>query len=193
MAIIRVTAEWTGFQGAPGYTNFHFLPFTGGGDAAGAREQVASFFRPLASTLAPTVTINVSQTLEVLDEQSGVLEDYMTDDTDLGPLGGDLTGSFAGPAGAVVNWSTSTINNGRRVRGRTFVVPIRGQRFDADGTLSSAAIEDLNDAAEGIRSNEFQQELAVWSRPRNGAGGVAAPVIGHLVPDMVAVLRSRRD
>lgn len=65
--------------------------------------------------------------------------------------------------------------------------------FDTSGTLTTAALGWIRAAADGLIEGEFEQQLVVWSRPVGGSGGVAAPVIGQRVPDLAAVLRSRRD
>ena len=193
MAIHRVTARWTGFQGAPGYTTFHFEPFTGGGDAGIERGRVRAFFAELDQLIGTGATITVLPTVEIIDETTGVLTGYIEDDTELAPVTAPTSGTSVGSAGAVINWQTSTVVNGRRLRGRTFIVPMRTVAFDTDGTLASNAITALNAAAEAITDSQFESNLVVWSRPSNGGGGTVGPVTGYRIPDMAAVLRSRRD
>lgn len=190
---MRVTAVWTGFSGAPGYTSFHFSTFTGGGDAQAAVDRVRAFFSGVRTFLPGSVSIQVQPTVEILDEASGVLQDYVDAEDPPLVVTGNGTGAYSAAAGAVISWNTATVANGRRVRGRTFLVPLSGSGLESDGTLSAAGLLEINAAAAGLEGGDFEQQLVVWSRPRNGAGGVAAPVTGHRVPDMTAVLRSRRD
>lgn len=193
MAIYRVSAQWTGFTGAPGYSNFHFTENPTGETGSVIRAQVHDFFSELASLLPGVVTITVDPTVEVFDESTGLLTGYETDTEDLSPVSGSGTDNFSGPAGAVINWLTATVVNGRRLRGRTFVVPLRATAYEEDGTLSSSVLGTLNDAAEVLSGPPFESTFCIWSRPQGGGTGAVGPVVGHQVPDMAAVLRSRRD
>lgn len=193
MAIHKVSAQWSGFTGAPGYTNFYFTPFTGGGDAQAAVDRVRAFFFALVNVIPTGVTIQVSPTVEIIDEATGSLTGYI--DATQPPIVTGASGGtmYVGPSGAVINWLTATVRAGRRVRGRTFIVPLRTTMFDTQGTLTADALGFIRAAANVLTTGDFEQQLVVWSRPVGGAGGVAAPVIGSRVPDLAAVLRSRRD
>lgn len=193
MPILRVTARWSGFAGAPGYSNFHFQSSTGVVEAAEARNEVHTFFSTLSARLAPPVRIEVESTVEVLDDATGALVSYVQDGTELAPIVGATTGSFSGPTGAVVNWLTNSVVNGRRSRGRTFIVPLVSTAFDTDGTLTGAALADLNNAAEGLAGDGFTSGFGILSRPAGGGTISFSEVTGYRVPDMAAVLRSRRD
>ena len=193
MAVYRVSALWTGFTGAPGYSNFHFTENPTGETGSVIRAQVHDFFSELASLLPGVVTITIDPTVEVFDESTGLLTGYETDTEDLSPVRGSGTGNFSGPAGAVINWLTATVVNGRRLRGRTFVVPLRATAYEQDGTLSSSVLGTLNTAASVLSGSPFESTFCIWSRPQGGGTGAVGEVIGHQVPDMAAVLRSRRD
>lgn len=193
MPISRVTAQWSGFPGAPGYSNFHFQSSTGTPDVAAPRAAVRAFFAALPTRLPNGVTIRVSETVEILDDVTGGLVDYATDDTTLNPVVGTGAGSYAGPSGAVVNWLTNTVVNGRRLRGRTFVVPLASGAYDADGTLGSPTLANVNDAAAVLSGAGFSLGFGILSRPAGGGAIRFGEVTGHRVPDMAAVLRSRRD
>lgn len=193
MAVYRVSAQWTGFTGAPGYSNFHFTENPTGDTGSVIRAQVRQFFVALNQLLPGSVTINISPTIEIFDETTGLLTGYETDPEQLDPVNGTGTGSFSGPSGAVINWLTSTVVNGRRLRGRTFIVPLRSTAYEDDGTLGANIIGDLNEAASVLSGPDFESTFCIWSRPQGGGTGAVGPVIGHQVPDMAAVLRSRRD
>lgn len=194
MDMLRVQALWTGFQGAPGYSSFYFA---GGGGLISDAGQVVSRVRDalehLEAPLPTGVSIQISGTVEVIDSDSGQLVGYQdVDQPD--PVVGDAAGtSYSAPSGAVVNWLTDDVRFGRRIRGRTFVVPLSSSAYQADGTLTNGALSSLNDFASAMRGWDFDSEFGVFSRPRGGSGGVFATCTGHRVPDMVAVLRSRRD
>lgn len=193
MAIHQVTAVWTGFQGAPGYTNFHFM--AGGGlisDAQQSADRVLAAIDNLPSLLPADVTIRIQPEVREIDEATGEVTNFHNI-TPGGLAQGTGTGGYSAASGAVVNWRTNDLRFGRRIRGRTFIVPLAGNSYDPDGTLQTAVITNLQAFADDLTGFDLDSEFVVWSRPRDGAGGVAASVTNYNVPDMAAVLRSRRD
>lgn len=193
MEILRLTARWTGFNGAPGYTNFHFA---GGGGFISDVGQVATRTREalqnLSLALPSDVSISLTGEAQRLDSDTGLLEGYESF-TPPSAVNGQVTGGYSAASGAVVNWSTGDVRFGRRIRGRTFIVPLGGSMYQDDGTLTPGALGMLRNFADEMTSFDLDSEFGVWSRPRNGSGGVFASVTGFNVPDMAAVLRSRRD
>nr|CRY94107.1 hypothetical protein [uncultured prokaryote] len=184
---------WTGFNGAPGYTNFFFADAADEVTAESMITSVVAFFSDLQSALPEAVTISVDSEVALIDEASGELESYVNVTSDIPSITGAQPGSFSAPSGAVINWLTNTVNRGRRVRGRTFMVPLANAVYQSDGTISTGYLTDLREAAADMITRAAGVPLVVWSRPRGGVGGVAAEVVGANVPDMAAVLRSRRD
>jgi hypothetical protein len=122
-------------------------------------------------------------------------------------LSGTATGAYAGNAGAVVHWLTSLIVGTRRVRGRTFLVPMIGSAFESNGSLTSTALNTINNAAAALIT-AVGTGMVVWSRPvvahtkydpKTGQGtgvagrsGTYGAVTGSRVPDLAISLRSRR-
>lgn len=193
MAIHRVTIRWTGFLGAPGYSNFYFM--AGGGlisDAQSSVDRVMSSLGALGSALPGTVTLSAEPEVAELDESTGTITDFVNIDPPQSITGGGTSG-YSAASGAVINWRTNDVRFNRRIRGRTFIVPLAGSAYQSDGTLVAGARENIQTAADGMVGGDLDSELVVWSRPRNGSGGVAATVVSANVPDMAAVLRSRRD
>ena len=193
MAIHRVTTTWRGFPGAPGYSNFFFSGDGSGGEATTSRSRVVSFFAEVNSILPSDVEFLVEGEVAVIDEQTGSLTDYiMAAESPVAGTGG-LSGGYSAASGAVVTWNTNGVVNGRRVRGRTFIVPLGSTAYQSDGTLSSSAISTLQDGAEALVGTGFDSGFGVWSRPGTSGAGSFWEVTGYRVPDMAAVLRSRRD
>lgn len=193
MAIHRVIAQWSGFAGAPGYSNFFFTGDGGSDAATESRLRVISFFNELQSILPEDVRFTVQNEVAVVDEQTGMVDSFLNVGTPgSGSAGGNGSGPYSAASGAVVTWNTAGVRNGRRVRGRTFVVPLANSAYQSDGTLGTVALGNLNDAAEAMVGTGFDSGFGVWSRPRNGSGAFYE-VNGHRVVDKVAVLRSRRD
>jgi hypothetical protein len=106
--------------------------------------------------------------------------------------GGIVTGSgaanYAAGCGAYVNWLTSGIANGRRVKGRTFMAPLINSAYDG-GTILNANLTTLQTAATALVT---AGNTVVWHRPVNGAGGSSYQPASALVPDQVTSLRTRR-
>lgn len=154
---------------------------------------VRQFFGELSSVLPRDVTITVPSTVEVLDSTTGQLTEYVEDPTELTPMvaGGPVV--YAGPSGAVINWLTNSVVNGRRLRGRTFIVPLNTNAYEGNGTLTSSALSDLNAAASVLSGAGFSSGFGILSRPAGGGPISFGEVVGHRVPDMASVLRSRRD
>lgn len=201
--VLRVTAEWTGFSGAPGFTNLHFRDFGTGegpgtdGDATQAQAAVTgvrNYFDAIKGLLPTQVKVQVRGVVDSLNVENGVLEDSFTVPNPL-VITGTGNALWAGPVGAVTNLRTNGIRNGRRVRGRIFLVPLSGLAFDSTtGRLLPTAVTTLTTAAETLRTLGTP-DLGVWARPT--APGAAdgqwfiARTVG--VPTIAAVLRSRRD
>lgn len=193
MAITRITAVWTGFRGAPGYSNFYF----GGepADASAAEEcatAVRTFFTNISAALPESIRIGVQGTAEIIDEANGQITGQVDFDAPNGAAGGGGA-DYSAASGAVVNWNTAGYRNGRRIRGRTFLVPLSSISYDGQGDLDNTALTTLRNAAGVLAGGTTAMPFVVWSRPVGGAGGSAEPVTGATVPDLGAILRSRRD
>jgi hypothetical protein len=193
MAVFRVTAEWSGFTGAPGYSVFHFSAIEqSSAQANSAADAVSAFFTSVSEMLPSAVSVRVKSSVEILDEANGDLLNELAVDAQP-TVTGMSTGSYSGASGAVVNWLTNDIRKGKRVRGRTFLVPLGSASYDNTGSLVGDTLNKLNAAAVALRSTG--PVLQVWARP-SGPGasdGAAYIVTGSRVPDLAAILRSRRD
>lgn len=199
--IFEVTAVWSGFSGSPGYSKFRFQNLTdqAGIDAAGAA--VRTFFSSIAAYISTGHSVQVQQILNIYDMATGKLVAEATQTTQ--PLvvnGTSSTAAWAGGVGAYIQWKTPVIFNGHRVRGRTFLVPLRGVA-EVDGTLLSAVISTIKAAGDALISNNAA-DFIVWGKQhvQQGTppkpvqvGGAAAPVTECAVPDKTGILRSRRD
>lgn len=197
---MRVTARWSGFSGAPGFTVMHFRDFDTEGDVTQAQadsavNRVGGFFNAISTALPSAVTVSISGDVEILEDSTGTLVDSVTAAGIPLPVQGGATGNVAGPAGAVVNWRTGSIRNGRRIRGRTFLVPLATSVYAEDGTLSPGVQSTIQTAATALVASTGTPDLGVYARPSGPAAADGQWVVatGANVPDMVAVLRSRRD
>lgn len=193
MAITRITAQWSGFRGAPGYSNFFFDgPLASDGSVEATALAVRDFFDAISGTLPGTCEITVQPTADIVDEASGQITSVL--DFAAPPVVlGSGSNSYSAATGAVVNWNTQDYVNGRRVRGRTFLVPLTGAAYDSQGDIAGPTLGSLRSAAEALVTATLTAPLCIWRRPVGGSGGSAHVVSSATVPDLGAVLRSRRD
>lgn len=192
-SIYRVTAEWTGWAGGPGYTNLYFRNVDGTGGTSDAQGRVRTFFASFNNALPDEITVQVLGEVAVLDDATGEVQEFIAN-TPPAPVQGEYSGPYSSATGACITWLTSGVRNGRRVRGRTFIVPLGAPVFGPDGTLADPGA--LQTIANNLL-NPMADDMVVWSRPGMTASGPQAgasfDVVGARVRDMAAVLRSRRD
>lgn len=206
--ILRVKARWSGFTGSPGYSNFYFRDFADGAftdtvaDAAGDR--VESFFLAIQNLFPTAVKITVQSDAEVIEETTGDITQILSTGTRAAVSGTAAAAAYSGASGCVVTWRTNGVVAGRRVRGRTFLVPTANVAYDLDGTLQNSTVTTLQTAANALINQTGTPDLGVWARPhkaRTSPTGEAIPArqgIWHVatsatIPDKVAILKSRRD
>lgn len=202
-AILRVKLRWSGFIGGPGYTIFHFRDFGGTGEwnpgpteALGAVGRVDTFAGKLIGKTARGVTLNVMGDVEEIEDTTGQLIDVHSVATPAARVSPSIAGQrYVGGTGAVINWRTSLVRNGRRIRGRSFLVPLDGNVFEDNGTLSAQTIADLQTAGNELIAEAGAPDLGVYARPTapGAADGLWAHITSCNIPDLGAQLRSRRD
>lgn len=190
--LYRLTVRMDGWPGAPGFMTFYCLsptPF---------RSAVVAFIDAVKGNFPASVTFTVPVEIDKLDDSSGDLVGIETEGTTY-TTAGIQTSGYAAPAGACISWITNAFAAGRRVRGRTFLVPLAGVIFQTDGTLDTVPLGNMRNAAVDLFT---ACDLAVWRRPHTAdpakPGDVSYPgaayeVTGAQVSDRAAVLRSRRS
>jgi hypothetical protein len=201
--IFQVTWTWTGFQGAPGYTNLFFL--SSNGDATEASNVVTKstvLWTGLKPVLPTAVNITMSEDIRLIDDQTGDLRNSFTYAGSPVVGGSAGAGAYSGPSGAVIRWITGQVHGKHLLVGRTFVVPMIGSAFGPTGQLASATVTTLATAADAMRTAPGPA-FGIWGRPRAAktVGGITRPALigawhpatSEAVPNKAAVLRSRRD
>lgn len=195
----KVTINWTGLPGGPGYTNLYFQDISGPTNvdqtlvdsAVSKTDAWIAAFRPALPT---SIFTAVSATVEAVDENTGELQSFWTGTPAAAAAGSGGT-SYSAPSGAVVSWYTSTVRNSRRIRGRTFIVPLATSAYDTDGSILNARITTWNAATATLIATGASAELGVWSRPSgpSASDGDWALVTSFRIPDAAAILTSRRS
>lgn len=181
-------AIWSTIGGGTGYSVLHF---TIAGNSAAAQQIAAdtrAFFNSLTTVLVNDTTIQFDSEVLDLDEAGNLTAVWPV--TPPAAIAGLGTGSFARAAGAVVNWGTGSIVAGRRLSGKTYIVPTAGNTFENDGLLTGAARTVIQNAADAlISAGAANRPPRVWSRTH----ATSAVIDGASVPTQGAILRGRRD
>jgi hypothetical protein len=182
--IDRLRVSWTGFSGGPGVSTFFATA------AADLMGPLNDWLFSMANNIPPDVTLTIEPEVDQIEDTTGVLVDSAVITPGDARHGiGDAV--YAAPVGLVSNWLTSTVVDGHRLRGRTYVVPLSGTSFDSAGNLESDVHTSLAGASDTLVT-AAGGSLLVWHRPKHGAGGVSAPVTSAFMPALAAILTSRR-
>lgn len=197
--LLRVKINWTGFTGGPGYTNLHFEPTDGSAidqaDVDSAVNKTAFFLSAWRAYQPIGLSTQVDTAVAEIDENSGAIQNYHVG-PDV-PAGlGQGAGNYAAGSGACISLYTADVRNGRRVRGRIFMVPLGNSALEADGTINAGALTNMRASAAALIDDLDPVRLVVWVRPFGfpieiNGGGYA--VTSFSIRDKVAQLRSRRD
>lgn len=200
MGLLRGKIRWTIPGAGTAYTVLHFGTQDAStptqADAVQAVTKMQTFAQNISAALPNVVQLQVQNECEEIVATSGQMLGIYSGATQT-PVNGTAAAAagWAAAAGGVITWNTAGVRNGRRVRGRSFVVPLSNEVWDIDGTIKSVPMGTLNTAATNLRTAGTDVELVVYARPSApGANdGAQFPVLGHRVPDMSAILRSRRS
>lgn len=187
-SIARMRVTWSGSPViGPGLSTFYFAS-----SATTQSASVKAFFTAIKANFSNTISWDIPNTGDLLDETTGTLTGVWTSSG-----GGTVTasatpGPTAGGAGYRVRWVTSGIVFGRRVIGTTFLVPLAGAAYDNDGTPNATVLSNTSTAAAALIAAE--PTMRIWSRPNTpgGSNGTSSPVISAFCPDLASSLRSRR-
>lgn len=193
MHLFRVVLTWQGPQVKGNAVTV--LHFDGSNQTAPPVAAIKTAFDSVAGILPVGVTVTTPNTGDIIEDTTGALTGAWT-----GTGGGVSNGS--GPAncpagvGACVGWATGGLVTGkrgpRRLRGRTFIVPLHNSCYDSDGTLYSTALGTMNTFKTNLLA---AGGMAIWHRPTAAApsSGTSYAVASGTVKDRVAYLSSRRD
>lgn len=177
----KIQVTWTGKKGLPGVNTFY---------SEGAWDNVITaldlFYKTCQNNIPAGVVITYPSSGLEVDAATGQAVGSWVGTGTPAPVTCTGAGGWAAPIGAVVNWHTGSYVAGRELRGKTFLVPLTGGMFD-DGTMIDSFKGELQSAADALIFNA--PTLRVLSKKT----GVSRPVLTAKIPDMAAVLRSRRD
>lgn len=190
--VIQYRAPWSVPNAGPSVSTFHFVGNTAG-QPDGIAAAVRGFFDAIKSTLPNDVIVNFASEMTIHNDATGQLVGTIPVTPPLA-VQGTGTGSWAGGAGYRVDWLTQAIRNGRRVRGRTFIVPASNTVFSTEGRVLGATATTANTAGNGLLATASLagNDLAVWSRPGPAGPGQVFAVTDPATSTLAATLRGRK-
>lgn len=196
-SVYRVGVTWNGFQGSPGYTRFSYQELSSDANRNAAGAAVRQFFFALAGHFLTSWTISVDAEIQEFDMGTGQLIGAAAMPTVPSPVTGTAAAApYAGGSGYSVGWRTGEIFNGRRVQGRSFIVPAVNV-YESNGTLSSSVIATATAAANALIASSING-FSIWAKlmtkdsPPVQIGGALYAVSSCIVKDQASQLRTRR-
>jgi hypothetical protein len=194
----KVIAQWSGFPGAPGFSNFYFGSTVSGSglNAENAMLRVKAFFDGITLCLPVDVHIQVHGNPQIIDPATGdVTGSIATGDEPAETVGagGEF---FSAISGACVIWRTGVALGSTLLKGKTFVVPMSSAAYGTSGGILPTRLAELRTAALTLaQPDEFppEESLVVWHRPGGEVAGQAINTTGATVSDRAAYLKSRRS
>lgn len=192
---VELRVNWAGTSlTGPGVSVLHAR--TSGGSttvqcAQALSDRARAFFDAVKALVPAGVTWSFPSECTELDTTTGQLIGVhpVTPPADVVSTGAVST--LLRPIGARVDWLTTAIVNGRRLRGRTYLVPLTVGSFDGSGSIATTPLGTMETAATAYKNTGLftASQPAVWSRTH----GILADISGSNVPDFQTVMRSRRD
>lgn len=187
--MFEFVAQWNGSRIGTGFSVFHLLGSEFTGSAAAVSTAIRTWFQGMQSTIPDDVTISFPSEVQEKDQATGALLDIVAI-TPAATVTGSFSSSYPANSGTVTKWSTGLVVNGRRLNGRTFLVPragcftvngnVDGTVITADATRNATLITALTTAG---------NPLGVWSR----TGGTIREVTSGATLVRPSTLRSRND
>lgn len=178
-----------GFTGGPGYNTLYFFgdPYSNATAESNA-DAVGAFWNGMIPTMPAGTTFAIDPDVQVLDEATGALIRIES----IAPptqTNAGTSGQYSAGVGANVRWNTDGVHLTKRLRGRTFVVPLSGGSYDATGTINNTNLTAMRALATTLGA---VANFGVWGRPVGGAGGEWAACTGATIKDQVSWLTTRR-
>lgn len=181
-------AIWSTPGGGTGYSVFHFQDVVSNTEAQNTADAVRTFFNSLSGIFPDEVTISFDSEVIVMDLAGTLTAVYAV--TPPASVVGINASTYNRAAGARVDWGTGHIVAGRRLTGRTYLVPAGSSVFGLTGEVTSANVTAIGNAAAAlITATSSIKPLVVWSRTH----GIAWAATDASVPLKGAILTGRRD
>jgi len=196
MEIARLRTVTTGYQGAPGVTTMYLRNRSGSAWSAIASQliqQVADAWDEALALFPTYFHYAVDSEVQVISAETGLMVETHTG-TPVSGVGTANMGWGPSAAGVLVRYYTAGINNGKRVKGSNYLVPVAIAAADTDGKVASTYLGYAQAFADSISQTGTYGQLVVYSRKSSiNANGSAYDVTEATAQDSFTILRSRRD
>jgi hypothetical protein len=195
MGFFNVLWISTGYTGAPGYTKFHFFASNVTQPTQADVNAAAANSRPVLAATASNMPTGVSyacQTPAQWYDDAGVLLGEVPVTSIPSAVTGTGGASYPGGVGAVVYWATGLFNGGHKIKGRTYLVPLAVGAFAADGTLNTALVTAIQNAATTFVGTSPQPCVNSRKLGQADRSDKTVTVTAATVKDRSAFLRTRR-
>lgn len=185
MATLRkVPVVWATGAGGPGLSVFY------SDTADDITVLLGTFFNAIKASFPPVVAWTIPAAGDTIDSTTSQPNGVWSGGT-AASIAGTGGATYMAGTGGMVRWLTGSILNGRKVYGRTFLLPLFNGAGDSDGSLGAGTLATLQGAATTIAATA---KLRVVHRPTSvaAADGSAFVVSAAVVPDKIVSLRGRR-
>lgn len=181
-------AIWSTPGGGTGFSVFHFTTAGTGPAAQQIAADTRAYLNAIAGFFPDEVVISYdSEVLDLLED--GTLSAVWSVTPPANTVGINAS-TYNRAAGLRVDWGTGLIVAGRRLTGRTYLVPAGSSVFDAGGLVTAGNITASQTAAAAfISATSANRPLRVWSRTH----ATSAVVTNASTPSKGAILTGRRD
>lgn len=163
--------DWHGTYGHEGISRFAFVDSAGGVPTNVQRDGVLTAINTMINTNAGGIPADVSWVMDtIVESYDGVLGTITGELPAAGaisPESGTNGSAYANGVGLTIKWKTGGMFNGRRIQGRTFIVPMAGQQFQTDGSLDAGVAASWQTAANAYIAamGPLNVTPLVWGRP----------------------------
>lgn len=181
--------RWTGGRIGAGATVFHFRSIASDSGAQGIANAARTLFDSLKGYFPDEVVFTFDAEVKELADDGTLMAVYSV--TPGANVAGGSSGTYANGSGICVRHVTSAIIGGRRIIGRTFLVPIAASVWNTDGDLSASVAGIINSTFATFASavSLSGSDLSVWSRKNSSV----SKVTGSQALARPTHLRSRND
>lgn len=209
--ILRVRTVFTGFTGAPGLMTTYFRNPTAvwnPGDEQLALDRIKDAFTGRHANFPFIWKWGTQGQVDILEDTTGQVTGSLFGTPSGGAGASAVSGLAPVASGVLVRWLTSNYVGGRRIVGKTYLVPVGNNTPAPDGTLTLGAHTEFDAwGAAMLNKGATALQMVVWSRPRpaRAAGPSGKPtaqaaragsswfVTSAISNSNMCILTSRRD
>lgn len=195
--IMRSAAILTGSSfPTPGFTSMWWLPGTVGGSTADATDILARFracWDGIKANIHSSISFDFDPICLAVEATTGTLTGAFVGTDPSTVTGTGATDALPLQTQALVRLGTSSVIDGRRVKGRCYVPGQLEANNAGAGVLSSSLVTAIAGSfATILAAGATASNPVIWHRPKAGSPGTHAAVTSVQCSPSWSVLRSRR-